>query len=49
MPRFTPERIRHIIDGRDESGLFDDNCSTASQYDRWADDMVEALTPFVTR
>lgn len=49
MPRFAPEKIRGIIDGHDETGLFDDNFSTVSQYDVWADEMVDALRPFVKR
>ena len=49
MPRFAPGKIRGIIDPRDDTTLFDDSLSTASQYDRWADDMVDALRPFVKR
>lgn len=49
MPRFAPGKIREIIDGRDESVLFEENFSTVSQYDRWADNMVDALRPFVKR
>ena len=49
MPRFAPEKIRGIIEGSDETGVFEDNFSTVSQYDRWADDMVDALRPYVKR
>ena len=49
MPRFTTERIRKIIEGSEEPGLFDDDCSTVSQYDRWTEDMVDALKPYVKR
>ena len=49
MPRFAPEKIRGIIDGGDDTTFFDDNFSSVSQYDRWADDMVDALQPFVKR
>ena len=49
MPKLAPGKIRGIIDVRDGGTLFDDSLSTASQYDRWADEMVDALRPYVNR
>ena len=49
MPRFSSGKLGAVLDVRDDVTLFDDNLSTASQYDRWADDLADALRPFVKR
>ncbi len=49
MPRFAKDTIKKIIEGSEDAKLFDDDCSTVSQYDRWTEEMVDALKPYVKR
>ena len=48
MPRFRPDVVKRIIEGRDDHDIFEE-CSTASQYDETADDLVRELRRFLKR